>query len=315
MTDAEYRREEFTTDDEDPTASWDWYLSNRQGSVGLAFRAEEFRSDAYAQNVGRYQIVRFSSAALDYRRSRRNIRADEGDNSYRLLIPLRGRFAFEQGDSREIFQPGKIGFFHWNRPLFMTHDDTISALIMTVPERSIDPRRAEDAPLALNEKRPLVRALDAQVRLLVEAEGWTAADFSVAYSGALMLLDGVLNPFPAVGSGTRAADAERARRLIEEHANDRAVTPRAIAAMLGISEPTLYRALKRAEYPSPGAMLRAVRVERAHRRLSAALPVDMDRIAFEEGFPSTRRFRESYREHYGRTPAETREDLFGDGGG
>ncbi|WP_373862474.1 helix-turn-helix domain-containing protein [Nocardia acidivorans] len=79
--------------------------------------------------------------------------------------------------------------------------------------------------------------------------------------------------------------------------------------MLGIGERTLYKVLRSAGQPSPGALLRAIRVERAHRRLSVALPVDVDRIAFEEGFPSTRRFREAYREHYGRSPVQMREHL------
>ncbi|WP_433728000.1 helix-turn-helix domain-containing protein [Nocardia sp. CA-129566] len=310
MTDAEYQKETFSTDDDDPAASWHEYLHHRQGSVGLRFRADEFSSKAFAQNVGQFQIVEFTSTSLDYQRSQRNVRND-GDNSYRLLVPLQGHFEFEQGDSREIFHPGKIGFFHWGRPLWMTHDETISALIMTVPEKSIDLARAAAAPLALDEKRPLVHALETQVRLLVEAKGWTAADFSVAFSSALALLDGALNPSPAIKFGKRATDAERARRLIEDHANDPRVTPETIAAMLGIGERTLYKVLKSAEYPSPGAMLRAIRVERAHRRLSTALPVDMDRIAFEEGFPSTRRFREAYRERYGQTPAQMREQLFG----
>ncbi|MBU3062502.1 helix-turn-helix domain-containing protein [Nocardia sp. NEAU-G5] len=310
MTDAEYRKEAFSTDDEDPAASWDEYLRHRQGTVGLRFRADEFSSTAFAQNVGQFQIVEFTTATLDYRRSQRNVRAD-GDNSYRLFVPLQGHFKLEQGDSREIFHPGKVGFFHWGRPVWMTHDETISALIMTVPERSIDPARAAAAPLALDEKRPLVHALETQVRLLAEAEGWTAADFSVAFSSALTLLDGALNLSPAIKSGKRATDAERARLLIKIHANDPRVNPETIATMLGIGERTLYKVLKSAGYPSPGAMLRTIRIERAHRRLSTALPVDMDRIAFEEGFPSTRRFREAYREHYGQTPARMREQLFG----
>ncbi|MFJ4649841.1 AraC family transcriptional regulator [Nocardia sp. NPDC088792] len=309
MIGAEYRRETFSTDDEDPAASWCEYLRQRQGSVGLGFRADEFRSDAYAQDVGRFQVVKFTSGALDYQRSRRDVRSD-GDNSYRLLVPLRGRFEFEQGDSREIFQPGKLCFFHWGRPLLMTHADTISALILTVPERSLEPGRAERASLVLDEKRPLMRMLETQVRMLVEAEDWTAADFSVAFASALTLLDGALNPAPAIGSGKRALDAERARLLIEEHAHDHRVTPKMIAAMLGIGERTLYKVLQSAGYSSPGTLLRTIRVERAHRRLSVALPVDMDRIAFEEGFPSTRRFREAYREHYGQTPARMREQLF-----
>ncbi|MEV6067679.1 helix-turn-helix transcriptional regulator [Nocardia sp. NPDC052001] len=308
--DAEYLSERFSTDADDAAGSWSDYLYRRQGSVGLGFGAGEFNSDAYAQNVGQFQVVRFTSGALDYQRSRRDVRCD-GDNSYRLLIPLDGRFMFEQGESREVFEPGRVCFFHWGRPLWMTHSETISALILTVPERSVDPARAETGPLALDEKRPLVRALRSQVRTLVEEEGWTAADFSVACTSALTLLDGALNPSPGVGSGRRALDAERARRLIEAHAHDPRVTPEAIAAMLGIGERTLYKVMRSSGYPSPGALLRTIRVERAHRRLLVALPVDMDRIAFEEGFPSTRRFREAYREYYGLTPVQMRARVLG----
>lgn len=310
-----YHKEKFSTDEEDPAASWEWYLERRQGPVGLSFRSEEFHSEAVAQNVGKFQIVKFTSTALDYQRTQRHIRADDGEPGYRLLVPLHGYFRFEQGDSREICHPGKPVFFDWRRRLFMSHDRPISAAILHVPEKSVEDALAANAPLALDERRPLVRTLDAQVRLLVEAEGWTAADFGIAYDNVLSTLGGVLNPFPDVKSGNRATAAERARHFIEEHARDRRVTPAVIAAELGISEPTLYRAMKRAGYPSPGAMLRRVRVERAHRRLSRARPVDMDRIAFEEGFSSTRRFREAYRERYGQTPAETREQLFGKSSG
>ncbi|MFE3193206.1 helix-turn-helix domain-containing protein [Nocardia sp. NPDC059240] len=308
VVDPGYQCETFSTDEDDPEESWYEYLRQRQGSVRLGF-GSDFRSDAYAQNVGQFQIVRFTSGALDYQRSRRDVRSD-GDNSYRLLVPLEGRFKFEQGDSREVFEPGKICFFHWGRPLLMTHTDPISALIMTVPERAIATRRAEQAALTLDPNRPLVRALETQARLLVEADGWTAADFSVAFSSALTLLDGALNPSPAIGSGKRALDADRARRLIEAHANDPHLTPAAIAAMLGIGERTLYKILDSAGYPSPATLLRTIRVERAHRRLSVALPIDLDTIAFEEGFPSPRRFREAYRDHYGQTPAQARDQLF-----
>ncbi|MBF6169892.1 hypothetical protein [Nocardia blacklockiae] len=170
MSDGEYRKETFSTDADDPAASWHDYLRRRQGSVGLGFLTEDFGSTAFAQNVGRFQLVEFTSAALNYQRSRRDVR-DDGDNSYRLLLPLRGQFRFEQGEARAVFRPGSACFFHWGRPIRMTHDDTITALIMTVPEHSLDRSRAAAAPLLLDERRPLVHALAAQVRLLVEAEG------------------------------------------------------------------------------------------------------------------------------------------------
>ncbi|SUD49561.1 DNA-binding transcriptional activator FeaR [Nocardia otitidiscaviarum] len=310
MSDVEFRSEEFTSDDQDPAGSWDQYLKDKQGSVGLTFPGE-FRSRAFAQWLGPMQMVKFSTAPLDYRRSARNIRADDDDRSYRLLIPLSGHFTFEQGDSREFFYPGKVGFFRWHRPLFMTQDDEVTALILTVGKDAVDTQCAESAPLALNENRPLVQALQGQARLLGEAQGWTAADWSVAYNSTLAILKGVLNPDPGTKLGTHADLAERARRLIELHAKDPDVTPEAIAAMMGIGERTLFTSLKLAGYPPPTTMLREVRVERAHQRVRTALPFNTDRVAFEEGFPSPRAFREAYRERFGMSPKQMREKLFG----
>ncbi|MFC8528760.1 helix-turn-helix domain-containing protein [Nocardia sp. NPDC057227] len=310
----EYCAEEFSADVEDPTGSWVGYLESRQGAVGLTFPAVDFRSTASARNVGRLQAVRFTTGALGYRRSASHIRRGDGENSYRLLIPLHGRFRFEQGESRAVLHPGKVGFFHWNSPLFMTHDEDISALILTVPEGMVDPARAAKAPLTLDEQRPLVRGLIAQVRWLDEAEGWTAADFSIAYNSVLAQLDGALNPYPAITTGQLAQQVERARALIEEHAHDRGLTPAAVAGMVGIAERTLYRAFEQAGYPTPGVLLRSVRLTRAHRRLCDALPVDLAELARQTGFPSLRRFREAYREQYGRSPAEFRAELFGGAG-
>lgn len=312
MTAAEYQTQGFQSDEKDPAGSWDEYLKDKQGTVGLTFH-DGFRSSAFAQRLGpSRQVVTFSTTPLDYRRTRRHIRTDDDDQSYRILIPLKGHFRFEQGDSREFFHPGKVGLFRWHQPLFMTHEGEITALIMTIDKDSVDVKHAEQAPLALDETRPLVRMLDAQVRLLGEAPGWTAVDWSVAYGSAIEVLNGVVNPNPAAPLGKRAVEAYRARTLIEEHARNPDVTPEAIAKMLGIGERTLYKVLQRAGYPPAAAILREVRVNRAHQRLRSALPVDVDRLAFEEGFPSTRSFRQAYRARYGHTPAEMREKLFGD---
>ncbi len=316
MTDPEYRTERVSTNDvetkADRTALWHNYLHTRQGSVGLAFRSgEDFHSAAFAQEVGPLQIVEFQSDPLDYQRSQRNVR-DDGDNSYRLLIPLEGKFEFAQGDSREIIQPGQLAFFHWGQPMYMRQDETLRALIMTVPEQSVTLARAADAPLALDERRPLVRLLANQVRELVDCrQEWTAQDFTVAFSGALTLLQGVLDPVRPVAPDNLSGVARRARAFMEVHAGDHTVTPEAIAKMCGCSPRTLYNALKQAEGLAPGAMLRTIRLDRARRRLSTPFPVDMDRIAFETGFSTTRRFRESFRQHFGQSPAQWRAQLLG----
>ncbi|WP_280256277.1 AraC family transcriptional regulator [Nocardia abscessus] len=323
MTDPEYRQVPFDMSrDEskaDRAARWHDWLHTWQGTVGLAFRDDDFSSSALGQSVGEFHIVGFESGALDYQRSRRDVRCD-GDYGYRLLIPLEGSFKLAQGDSKEIFRPGKICFFHWGSPVYMTHDETIRALIMTVPEKSIRLVRPGDAPLALDETRPVVRALDRVVRQLADSrEQWTTADFTYTFSSALMLLEGGLTPNRAVTlTGTekeieRAKDARRARILIEQKASDPTVTPEVIAEMCGMSLKTLHTVLKATEGRTPGAMLRKVRLDLARQRLSTPLPIDMDRIASEVGFTTTRRFREAFQRQFGQTPAQLREELFGIG--
>ncbi|WP_174189825.1 AraC family transcriptional regulator [Nocardia barduliensis] len=323
MTDPEYRQAPFDMiDDEsmaDRAARWRDYLHTRQGSVGIAFHDDDFKSSALGQSVGEFQVVRFGSGAIDYQRSQRDVRID-GDYGYRLLIPLEGCFKLAQGDSREVFHPGRLGFIHWGSPLYMTHDETIHALIMTVPEKSIRLARPADAPLALDETRPVVRALDGVVRQLADSrQQWTTTDFTYTFSSALTLLDGGLTPNRAITlTGTekdieRAKDAQRARILIEQKAGDPTVTPEAIAEMCGMSLKTLHTVLKATEGITPGAMLRKIRLDLARQRLSTPLPIDMDRIAAEVGFTTTRRFREAFQRQFGQTPAQLREELFGIG--
>ncbi|MFI9411438.1 hypothetical protein [Nocardia gamkensis] len=47
------------------------------------------------------------------------------------------------------------------------------------------------------------------------------------------------------------------------------------------------------------------------RGLPTPLPIDIDRIASDVGFTTTRRFREAFQRQFGQTPAQLREDLFG----
>ncbi|WP_067676407.1 AraC family transcriptional regulator [Nocardia miyunensis] len=313
MTDPEYQLERVSTRDvetkSDRTELWRNYLRTRQGCVRLTFRNgnDDFYSSASAQKVGHWQLVQFESDPLDYQRSARDVR-DDGDDSHRLLIPLNGEFQLAQRDSAEIVHPGAIAFFHWGYPLYMRQDGPLRALIMTVPENSIALDRAAGAPLALDEGRPLVRMLGHQVRALAaNRQDWTAQDFTVAFTSALTLLEGALDPARPVAPDNLAV---RARAFMERHANDHTVTPEAIAAMCGCSARTLRNALREAGDAPPAAMLRTIRLDRARRRLSTPLPVDMDRIAAETGFSTTRRFRESFQQRFGLSPARMREQLF-----
>lgn len=317
--DSEYRWEDESSATAETPAerieSWHHYLRSRQGSVGLAFgdTVDDFAWSTTAQRVGELQIVRFDSDPVHYRRTGRDVRGD-GDDSYRLLLPLRGEFKFAQGDAAEVVAPGRAAFFHWGSPLVMRQDEPLRALIMSVPEASVDLSRARNAPLALDGRRPLVRSLVRQIGELHAGHGdWTAADFAVAYSSALVLLDGVLNhDRTRVAAGGKYANlAARAREIMEIHADDSRLTPDAVADLCGCSRRTLHSALTEATGLAPAALLRTIRLDRARRRLSSPLPVNMDTIAHQTGFTTTRRFREAFQRRYGRSPEQMRAELYG----
>lgn len=317
--DSEYRWEDESSATAETPAerieSWHHYLRSRQGSVGLAFgdTADDFAWSTTAQSVGELQIVRFDSDPVHYRRTGRDVRGD-GDDSFRLLLPLRGEFKFAQGDATEVVAPGRLAFFHWGSPLVMRQDEPLRALIMSVPETAVDLARARNAPLALDERRPLVRSLVRQIGELHAGHGdWTAVDFAVAYSSALVLLDGVLNhDRTRVAAGGRYANlAARAREIMEIHAGDSRLTPDAVAGLCGCSRRTLHSALTEATGLAPAALLRTIRLDRARRRLSSPLPVDMDTVAHQTGFTTTRRFREAFQRRYGRSPEQMRAELYG----
>ncbi|WP_280422234.1 helix-turn-helix transcriptional regulator [Nocardia carnea] len=311
MIEPGYWNEDFDTQrrNANPAAAWHEYLHTKQGRVSLRFnRGEDFRSRAFAQRVGRFQIVEFAHAPLDYRRSRRDVN-DDGDGSYRLVIPLKGRFYASQRSAEEELREGSAAFFRWGDPLSLIHDEPITALIMTVPEELIDPDRAAGAPLLLDRRRGLVRTLIAHVRELNEArEGWTAEDFRAAYSSALQELDWALAP-PGPITSDDPKSVEYVRRLMKENANDLNVTPESIARLCGVTERTLRNWLKK-EGLSPGQMLRDIRLDHAHHRLAQS--VDLGTIASQAGYSTTRRFIDAHKRRYGVTPTELRHKLAAD---
>ncbi len=294
---------------------WHHYVRTRQGTVGMAFgntdnTGSDFSWSTTAQQVGRLQLVRFASDPVHYHRTRRDVRGDD-DNSFRLLLPLTGEFKFSQGDSAEVVRAGKLAFFHWGSPMVMRQDEPLDALILTVPEQSVHIARARDAPLALDASRPLMRSLVSQIHQLHAGCGeWTAVDFSVAFSSALVLLDGVLNRTRAVAPGKHAVLAARAQEIMEIHASDSKLTPDAIAGICGCSLRTLHTALTESAGMAPAALLRSIRLARARQRLTSPLSVDMDVIARETGFGTTRRFRDAFRRRYEQTPEQLRAELY-----
>ncbi|WP_280422227.1 AraC family transcriptional regulator [Nocardia carnea] len=294
---------------------WTEHVRDNHGSVGLAFPdSKDFNGQTLGQKVGSFQLIQFESDAIDYRRSAKDVRRD-GDSSARLIIPLSGSIKLGQGDAAAIVHPNELGLLHWRYKMHLGHDKPVRALIMNVSDSLVDLSRAGQAPVVLKERSPsspLIRSLGRQVRDLAAArDDWSAADFTVAFRSALSLLDGVLNPASEVSLDKRVERARYARLLMSQYARNPDITPEFIARLCGVTVRTLNDTLKESEGTTPGAMLRRIRLEEAQRRLSTPDPVNMDQIASEAGFTTTRRFRESYQREFKETPAQMRERVFG----
>jgi AraC-like DNA-binding protein len=131
----------------------------------------------------------------------------------------------------------------------------------------------------------------------------------------------VTRPGVAVAAGTHDAPAvpavperpgispavlRRAVAFIDEHA-DQDITVADIAATSFVSVRAVQLAFRGYMGTTPSEYLRKVRLERAHRDLSAADPArdSVTAVAYRWGFASASRFASYYRSAYGVTPSRT----------
>ncbi|WP_433200614.1 helix-turn-helix domain-containing protein [Nocardia sp. CA-107356] len=317
--DSDYWWEEDSPDDSetnpDRREHWRDYLLRRQGTFGLAFSDRDnnrnFGWKTIAQAVGDLQIVRFSSDPVHYHRTARDAKAD-GDDGFRLMLPVHGEFRLRQGDDAGIFRPGDVALIRWDSGVIMRQDAPLDALIMTVPAHSVDHDLAGDAPLALDASRPLIASLVGQMSQLHANHGqWTSHDFSIAYRSALFLLEGVLHPTRAVTEQGHAFLAAQAREKMETHADEPNLTLEAVAEMCKVSHRTLHTALTETFGVTPAALLRKIRLDRAYQRLSKPGRVDMNWVVRAAGYTSVRGFSDAFRRQHEQTPRELREQLNG----
>jgi AraC-like DNA-binding protein len=132
---------------------------------------------------------------------------------------------------------------------------------------------------------------------------------SLLASAALMTFPNtVMTAAHLVGPGAVGpATVRRAAAYLEVHASE-PVTMADVASAAGIGVRALQHGFARHHGTTPMAYLRVVRLERAHRELSAADPatgVTVQAIATRCGLPHTGRFGAAYRATYGTSPGAT----------
>jgi AraC-like DNA-binding protein len=258
------------------------------------------------------EIVEHASDAIVAERTKPRCAADAIDDiSIDLMLDCTSA-SLDHGGERKL-RAGDICFVDYARPVQVVRSrHRAGALIL--PRGRVREALGEDIPAMSGRRLPLEgigALLRAHLRLtLEEAPRLSPAERIAALSAAAQM---ALAALQAERRG--AADVEQfedgfyqaACRLIEGGCADPDLTPEAVAAALGCSRASLYRAFSRHQ-ESVAAMIWAARIVRASRMLTSACHADMlvSEIAFRSGFLDQPTFNRMFRRRYGLTPREAR---------
>ncbi len=109
-------------------------------------------------------------------------------------------------------------------------------------------------------------------------------------------------PQPPPADPAQATVLDEARAVIEARIDDPDLDAESLAAALGMSRATLGRRLRAADGPSPAALIREVRLERAHALLEAGRG-NVSEVAFAVGFNSLAQFSRRFKSRFGVPPS------------
>jgi AraC-like DNA-binding protein len=233
-----------------------------------------------------------------------------------LQIQLEGSSCVSQ-DGREVaLQIGDFVLLDSTRPYHMCFDVANKMLVVGIPDSQL--RRQLAHPDRLVAYRMLYKdslnsllsdfALGFWRQCEVGMEG-AAANLASALLNLTAAAYASLAEAHAMGSEHLEALRLRIIRHIEKHLADSDLSPKSIAAMLATSSRYVHSIFTRGDETVSRYILRR-RLEESARALasSAQRSRSVSAIAFDYGFASCTNFGKVFREHYGQTPTEYRQE-------
>lgn len=233
-----------------------------------------------------------------------------------LQIQLEGRSCVAQ-DGREVaLQSGDSVMLDSTRPYHMCFDAENKVLVVGIPDSQL--RRQLAHPDRIVAYRMSYKdslngllsdfALGVWRQCEVGTEG-AAANLASALLNLTAAAYASLAQAHAMGSAHVEVLRLRIIRYIEKHLGDSDLSPKSIAAMLATSSRYVHAIFTRGDETVSRYILRR-RLEESARALasSAQRSRSVSAIAFDCGFASCTNFGKVFREHYGRTPTEYRQE-------
>jgi AraC-like DNA-binding protein len=246
------------------------------------------------------------------RRDRRHIRSDPR-GTYELLVPLAGTAWVEQGPSSAEIRVGSMVLCDIDRPLAFAHDADFLSIAFIMREQDVAARSPATTrePVLLDASTGLGKVVrQVAATLQEEREQFSETTFDIACDRLLDLVclvaEGGTDSAP---SGQRALVEASIRRYVRQHACDADLDVTGIARALGWSTRYIQQVLQASNTTSRD-LIRHERLQLARSRLASVswAASSIAQIAHACGFGSHAAFTTAFRQQFGRTPTDVRND-------
>ncbi len=295
---------------------WRDVLSQAFGPIEATRNSDE----AFTGSVRTFKRAQLQFNEISYRgqtleRTNQNI-AKFDQEYYTFGRPISGPLFFEQKDKQFTVEPGCLVLLNQTTAYRATTDDCYHAFSISIPKKLLlqrTPHLGSFYKIEVGEKSPRGQLLANFAKYMTDGmANWSERE---AMSLREQMLDLIVllminerNDYSsAYETSVKAAHRERAMSYIKHHHRDPALGPKTIAAACGISLSYLHKIFNIVDLQLENVIY-SLRLESA--RNSLLDPTDCDKtvqqIAFKAGFNHPSHFSRLFKEKYGMTPTDFR---------
>jgi AraC-like DNA-binding protein len=311
--------ESFSTEGLPPQRRLEWWNALHHKAVAPTVTdpsdLSAFAPSMVRTKVADLWVAHFCSSAGVVHHAREHVARTQAAVFF-LKFQVQGSGGICQDGREARLEPGDFGLLDSTRPFHMTFDGPEKAVVFGIPEALLrrqlaQPERLVALRMSYSENLNSVlsdfaRSLWRQCEINVEGAGGSLASALLNLTAAAY---DRLAGTHAVGSAHLEAVRLRIIHHIERHLGDCELSPKSIAAMLATSSRYVHSIFTRGDETLSRYILRR-RLEESARALASASQRSrsVSAIAFDYGFASCTNFGKVFREHYGMTPTEYRQE-------
>ncbi len=274
---------------------------------------EGFYGRVGSLQIGEVTLADIVSTSLEVSRTDAEICGSD-DRWYEMTIQIEGECAFEQDGRELITTPRSMVLYDSRRPYRMRFSGHYRQISLKVPRTAL---------------RELVPHVDRLIAVPVDARSLPGrfildlacglceqpAEIRPALAGRLeahvmeLLATALIGADTECVSASSLAQVERIKAHILARLDDAALSPRSVAAELGISLRRLYELFEAEEQPL-ARFIQAQRLDRIRRALADPLKrgLPIATIAFDCGFKDFSHFSRAFRRQFGIAPGQYRSE-------